>query len=423
MGWRGRLRSLAWNAFLISLLASPIIYLPLQDAIRTGVSFALFRNKHITKTTEAFSDDISEAARWSGISVPGAMSFEDWQDSTNAFQVRPLKLKNWLSELNFILPEQYSKIFLFEDDESAQVPIDKAVDLETLMRDVSSCGQATMNETWVFVSGLAWPEIFPWDAAFVKVIEHSYTWPLRAEVGFAYVECTRSRFLCGVWAVYTPALIHFKVEDAPVDPEEIGQGLTYDAKLENLRQVSVRIIEFPLEDAYTGTGLDTFPSPFAQLSAIILHGLYEQFETYEPLAQLLRKFWEEDDRVRERKGTVVYYLSEADDWMTRHVLEPLNLEDAVKVLQSTGWLLAFLATEMVVIPINLVMGLVQAWLAIPTYGDRVLAPLINQLEENERQADDPWAFLGDIFSGLANGGAGPTMFPSAFPPSDTVTSA
>ncbi|KAF2447157.1 hypothetical protein P171DRAFT_331170, partial [Karstenula rhodostoma CBS 690.94] len=163
---------------------------------------------------------------------------------------------DWLHKLGFVLPREYSD----PDDET--ISIDKYADLGTIMRDTSCRSYARKpREQWLYLSHLAFPGFNTWDMAFNSVLEYVHAHPTLNQSGFHFATCgDTAGFLCGVWSTRYPALLHFKVEDDPPNPEDLEEGLTYSAQWGHLRPVTTRLIEFPLRNEFTGLPISAFPS-------------------------------------------------------------------------------------------------------------------------------------------------------------------
>ncbi|KAE9372222.1 hypothetical protein N431DRAFT_535924 [Stipitochalara longipes BDJ] len=161
---------------------------------------------------------------------------------------------------------------------------------------------------------------------------------MRLEFFFAKCHDTAG-FLCGIWVVKAPALLHFSVADSAPLLEDIEPGVTYSISTSNLRAVTARVIEFPLKDSYTGLQSSVFPGPEEQMLAMMRGDkLWEQFEPWTDFEQSWRRFHEYiDEKFYDRKGTLLYYLGEAEEWIVDHLEKPFGLEITDQILYSINF--------------------------------------------------------------------------------------
>ncbi|KAL4722213.1 hypothetical protein ACLX1H_010991 [Fusarium chlamydosporum] len=106
-----------------------------------------------------------------------------------------------------------------------------------------------LNETW---------NQDPWDKAFLDLLEYSDKHELGDRWNFNYITCPKS-FLCSLWRIDAPALLHFTNE--PIK-QDATQGRSRKPILD---PVSVRVFELPLTEAVIP---DTFPTYFEQMRSI-----------------------------------------------------------------------------------------------------------------------------------------------------------
>lgn len=344
-------------AFVITL---PLTIFPFLSGFMNGILFTFWQANGIDAHYKSLLVEIDQSARLDAWSVPGAPSIHKHMDSNNAFHIPPLHTNDWTSKLGLMLPEQSTNPEVHPD-----VGVDKAASLEHLVRDVS-CHVNGPAESWVYVSSMAWPEVFEWDKAFDDILQEVYVGPAPNSTGFAFLECAETGFLCGVWGVENPALVHFRVGDyAPLE-DEMDPGLTYVAERRDLRPVEVRVVELPLTNAYTGLPAHVFPSLQEQIRALIFTPFFvEQLDTYGPTAQLIERFTDYMDQLERRHKLLLYY-NKVESWMVRHLTEPLGIEPYLTVLGQTTFAVSTGVTSLVRMPFMLIRDAVKGFLGYPS---------------------------------------------------------
>ncbi|KAF4454147.1 putative ADH3-alcohol dehydrogenase III [Fusarium austroafricanum] len=112
-----------------------------------------------------------------------------------------------------------------------------------------SAQQQPLNKTW---------NVDPWDQGFLDLLQHRDRHEPMGRANFHYMSCHNS-FLCEIWRVDAPALLHFTNEPLKLD--------MFRAKSRKLilDPVSVRVFEFPLGEPII-PGI--FPSYVEQMKAI-----------------------------------------------------------------------------------------------------------------------------------------------------------
>ncbi|OAG04989.1 uncharacterized protein CC84DRAFT_1165337 [Paraphaeosphaeria sporulosa] len=315
-----------------------------------------------------------------------APSFRKFMDTYNDFHLVRVNSNDWLHKLGFVLPREYSS------PNDLTIPIDKHANLETLMRDTSCRTHAGKpREQWLYLSNLAFPGFNTWDTAFNGVLEYVHAHPTLNESGFHFAMCgDTASFLCGVWSTQSPALLHFQVEDGPPNPEDLEEGLTYSAQWRHLRPVTVRLIEFPLKDEFTGLPISTFPSPKQQmLSMVAGDRLYEQIEPYDSWVQTGKRFSEYVEKSYKTPGTVLHYVDNVDEWMIEHVTKPLGVETGLVVISQFVFQVSILGSSLVCSTIRSISYLIDSFLGRPGLGDQALA----ELNVDQDPEEDFWANL------------------------------
>ena len=214
-----------WAVRLIKwlfVLTLPLTVFPIFSGSFNGIIWGYWNLQHIDKHTNKFLDEMKDVLTDWGVggNVP---TFREYLDIHNDFHLMRINANDWASKLGFGLPTEYT------DLEDPNIGIDKLADLGTLMRDTSCRSEAQKpREQWLYLSFSSYPAIDKWDAAFNEVFEYVHAHTTLNQSSFYHAMCgDTAGFLCGVWSTRPPALLHFKVEDFPPDPEDIEEGLTY----------------------------------------------------------------------------------------------------------------------------------------------------------------------------------------------------
>ena len=387
------LRSSFKAALALLIITFPLTLLPLLSAIYGGISFTFWHSNHVDETVKSLYLEIDHGLRFDRVSVPGTLTFREFQESKHAFQTKKLNSDDWVSKLGFLMPQEYGDFGSFD------FGIDKLANLETLMFDVTCAGSSPL-EQWVYVSSVTWPEVDDWDAAFVELVQHTNILPNATKPSLAFVKCAQSSFLCGVWGVEAPALVHFKVEPEALEPSELDPDLTYDAEAANLRPVTVRVVELPLSDAYIHVPWHALPSPYLQLRSIVTNpALVEQFDTYDAVQQIMRRFNQYDDTL-DRPGSLRNAFNRADKWMARYVTEPLGVEPAIGVLHTATFMTSVVITHVLRWPFTTAMGLFRRWLGSPTVEEEIFGD--GSAYEGSMWSDIFGGFMNDMVEKLAD---------------------
>ncbi|KAF2664371.1 hypothetical protein BT63DRAFT_460672 [Microthyrium microscopicum] len=386
-----------WKTFkLLFLLSLPLTALPIFIGILNGIYFALWNDAEIRRNSDTYLYEIRDHLRDWGYRD---YSFRAFSDTHNYMNLMRLNTNDWASKLGFILPREYTEL-AYEVDP----PISKYADLETLMyfaNDPALCepDKRAPKEQWVWITEWGWPLIDDWDAALVAAMSEIN--PSKMNQTRIFFVSNREGsgsgtggFLAGVWAVRAPTLMHFVIEDEAPEPEDIPSGVTYAADLKDLRRVTTRVIDLPLADAYTGLPSKTFPGKKEQILSI-MNGdrLWEQFEPWNELQQMLNRFNEHNEIVFDRKGTINYYIGETDDWITDNIHERLGLvalmDGVSQMFFLTGWLSM---RGLVLFPWNLGKEMIMEYLGHPKRGDVIVGDL------STRKRVNPLDFLMDGMS-------------------------
>jgi len=328
------LRILIRLALFTFALTSPITIFPIIFGIGGGVNFHFWNHGKIEEHINSFTVEAKMKSSLSYWNVPGALTIHEFFDQKAPFHIPSLDSFDWAKKLDLIMPNEH------QYDQATGM--DMIGSLNGLVRKTDP---TIPRRYWVYVTSLPAWMASPWDEAFSSLLQHLYVHPLPSDTDIFYLDCARAGFLCGVWGVKNPALVHFEVEDTTLadlksgvqhdDPEDarlpdmFSPEYTYAYPDDALQPVTARIIELPLEcdEAIKLLPRSTFPSPILQLRTLILdllpddiHALWDE---YSPSQQIIRRFQDRLDFLTERRGTLWYYLNEADNWYTYHILEPI----------------------------------------------------------------------------------------------------
>jgi hypothetical protein len=330
-GWR-HIRSLLFYSSLISL---PVAGPPIIWGIATGTKFHFWQADQILKNTNALTFEIDQHSRMSYWNVPGAPSIHQFQDNQAPFFIPHLGVLDYAEKLSMSKPRSTL-------DEYAS--IDRMGSLDDLVR---SGADNLPNECWIYVTFMPEYGGSEWDQAFSEVLQQSYARSPQPKTAFFYLSCLKSQFLCGVWGVKFPSLVHLTVENytladqmAMEEPVDHSQHLSYDygCPPDKLRPVTARVVELPLEGDHAVHFLprNVLPTPYLQLRTLIFDAprsaIVEQFDPWHPLMQDLARF---HDRILDLcaiSRSAWYYLDKADQWYEKYVLKSVlggEINDAV----------------------------------------------------------------------------------------------
>lgn len=361
MIWRFIVRAIRW----LLLLSLPITLPAIINGVYGGIALSFWRTGHLERTLESLDLELGLDSSLNAFSIPGTNSFLEFEDEQDTIYHLPqLYTRDWADKLNFVLPEQHR---FSNQIAGVDVGIDAFASFDGLMRDITRYPNEP-DETWLYVSGYNMPELAAWlskwDKSFDRFVQYYYTQEQFNQSRLAFVSCDRSGFLCGVWGVRSPALIHMQVLPGAPSRADLNPDLTYDVDLKYLRRVSVRVIDLPLKSSVsTGLPRNCFPGHFEQLLAVISGDrFWEQYEAWDDTDQLMKLYNKDVLELKEQRGTPLYYLSEYEDWTIRHVTKPIGIEENMVQLQTIIFIFSTLATELVRLPIVTTKAYVDAWI-------------------------------------------------------------
>ncbi|KAK5096388.1 hypothetical protein LTS08_007644 [Lithohypha guttulata] len=321
--------------FYTLLVSLPITIFDIPGAILDAVTFHFWAHSNVVRHSNALKSEAEMNSFTGYFDMPSSgLSMRQFQDQKGPFHIPSIRSFDWTESLGLQQPRELRM------DLNPDLGIDRTASFDGLVRDVRGRGRADAlkaKSLRVYVASL--PEWSPtmWDEAFDQILQES-------------------RFLCGVWSVKTPSLLHFSVgkvsvtqwkamvhvaheRDDELDDDtqwfEDGymQGYTYDSPDSYLYPVKVKVIELPLEDEYAASLLPrgTFPTPLLQLRAILQDPrpseLLSHWEPHNVVRQLMTRFNDHINDLYERRGTWRYYLGEAETWYTDTILNPVLGKD------------------------------------------------------------------------------------------------
>lgn len=240
-------------------------------------------------------------------------------------------------------------------------------------------------------AGLAWPSVFPWDAAFQQLLEYHHANPLPNGTKFAHIKCGNSPFLCNVWQISDRddgTFVHFLVREdgelgSDIDPSE------YEAAVEDLRPVEVRIIDLGLQSDVSPLVPGKFPSRFEQMKALTTQqGAYTIFEKYDELErEISRHTYKANEALSRRMEKVYPFFNDMDDYTTNFLAKPLGLEKFVDVVASTMYFVGFAVASVATMVIRTANDFGKAFLGKPSEFDELFARLARREEANCERSD------------------------------------
>ena len=406
----GRVLRLSIRIFCYGFLLSlPITLFPVIWGVQGGVQFHFWTHRQIEENTNAMTTELDQHSSLSYWNVPGAQTIHQFLDKTAPFFIPQLRLMDWTEKLKLSKPSQ--------DDDTG---IDRWAALDDLVRPTALNVPGNPTEYWVYITFMPEYSSSPWDVAFSEVIQHAYTNSRHANVGVYYLDCLTSSFLCGVWSVKYPSLVHFTIANhtlSDVESEDATQ-LSYEyACLPNtLNPVTARVIELPLEneDAVHFLPRNTLPTPYLQLRTLMSDAhssaIIDHFEPWSPMTQYLRRFQDYNDHLVETPGTYWHHLNKVDRWYVNHILKPVLgkdvNDDLLTEIQSIVFTCTVILAEIVRMPFNLGWYIYTWHLGLGWDGEPMGTHTWPDDESDESEAigrsrsmwDD---MMGDFFNSLA----------------------
>ena len=204
------------------------------------------------------------------------------------------------------------------------VPADQFARLDSLYRRVPwSMKPKEPWHHWIFASGnylhLENALFDEWDKAFNELLQYHYANPAAHNATFQYVACPRS-FLCDIWKVRGPSLVHFTTEVPPPPEEgEVPYDLPERPVVPGYDPVYVRVFEFPRIDYWEKSlhlPRDVFPSYFNQLRSVTSNpGVWMTEPVHTDMKQILYRLFELSDEKRIEHRKTFGRLRDLEDWV------------------------------------------------------------------------------------------------------------
>lgn len=259
-----------WKSFVYTL---PITIYPLIYGTLYGLLWTYFQDMQYHQNIDTLMFEAESDSWMNAFSLPGIPGIHDVPVAP--FYLPTLLNSNWYKRLNLTKPAE---------DVAQNAGVDRAAVLEDLSQEINPHDSSPTSH-WVFVTSMPWLSL-PWDVAFDQLVQYHYIHPPARNASLSYVDCARSGFLCGIWNVQPPAMLHFAVEGPrPEDDDPLPEAFSWRAY--PLKPVTIRVVELGLETFKRGM----FPSEFDQL-LFLTSGEYsfDSLEEYSAERQQERRF-------------------------------------------------------------------------------------------------------------------------------------
>lgn len=163
-----------------------------------------------------------------------------------------------------------------------------------------SANEQPLNETW---------NEDPWDRAFLDLLEHRDEYEPQGRWNFNYITCPRS-FLCSLWRVDGPALIHFTNE--PLKRNETRKR----SRAPILDPVHVRVFDLPLNESVIP---GRFPTHFEQMRSITASNstYWSKHEKYSNFDQVRGQALKVLGKLQDRYPKTLGMLTKVEDRWTK----------------------------------------------------------------------------------------------------------
>lgn len=365
--WRWA-KKLLWYTIVFSL---PLTLFPIVFGGIGGGVFHFWSHRQGPENTHALLFEIEQHERLSYWNVPGAQTIHNFMDNKGPFHIQRLRTVDWLEKLYLGGTKSEEEALLSRIDEQAS--------LDGLVRNVALHPRAP-TESWIWITSFPEYSSDPWDAAFSRILQEAYLQPFPNSTSLHFIDCSRSQFLCGIWGVRRPTLIHMKIasislaEDADADHDmSPGSGCSPS----DLHSATFHVIEFPLvnspslETPFTIFPRNTLPTPDVQLRTIIrAHPdttswlLSTHFEPWFAGGQLMRRFndhmWDLYTRPNPDPRALGHWLQKlntVDEVYEDYILKPLfgdSVEDTILApVQDYVFTFTILACELTRLPFTI----------------------------------------------------------------------
>ncbi|KAH9885173.1 hypothetical protein F4778DRAFT_761370 [Xylariomycetidae sp. FL2044] len=289
------------------LLSLPLTLAPLLIGSFAGFLLVYDRTTGITSGVEELTWEMESDAWQSYWNVPGAPTIFD-VNTGPFYDAVKLRTADWMDKMDLTKDA---------DGLDLEAGVDRMATIDGLLwpravgrpADSSSPRGTTskLMSKWVYLSDLAMPAISEWDAAFDQLLQYHAAHLPADDAELFYAQCVTSAFLCRIWNVQHPTLVHFSVDgDAePVDPD-------------GRRPVTVKVVHLPLDGWVPAPG--AFPTPFEQLRVVTSGTLdLEPLDEYDAFQQELLRLDRHVDDLRRRYAGTLGRIINFEDWMKRRL--------------------------------------------------------------------------------------------------------
>lgn len=384
MSFRGILTILFRIFFLLFLITLPFNF----QAFLAGALFAKYNNDGIGKGIELYVREVDQFSWMDQWSVPGAPSIWDVEDNDSPFLVPRLRLNTWADKLGLTIPYAHQEGFELD------APINEVFAFDGAVRDVS-VHRYLPTEYWIYVSSMTMPEVYQWDQAFVELLEYHEMHALPENTTIAYIDCGAAPFLCHIWQVRYPGLMHFKIDIDRSVSDDIDPA-AFQSPLDQLRPLEVRIFDLGLQYDESPLPPGVFPSRFEQMKALTSNdGAYTIEEEYNEVRRAYDCFNElYYFPACNRQGSFLDYTSEFDNFLLKRIAKPIGLEDALGMMNAVAFLTSTAFSTAFYVIANLVSKFWASFFGKPTEMDH----LAERLEERQAVAEG-----GGLLGGAVNG--------------------
>lgn len=436
-------RRVVWRITIWTFLLSlPITIFPLIAGIEGAITFHIWNRRQVKRNVNLL---LAEADRWNFMNyfdVPnGDFSIHDFFDEQPPFHIPKLATVDWLEKLGLERPLE------FDGMRDGDVGIDKMAALEGLVRDVNSprCQASTKGKEantnyWVYVTSMPEYSTNPWDQAFDELLREVYISSLPGGPGLYYLDCSLSGFLCGVWDIKPPSLMHFQIADKSLAELEaelavrqehdedisdsdwlldlIATNYTYQSPSDALYPATVRVVELPLEDNIAASLLprSALPTPRLQLQTVLYEldqtALLSRFDRFDQAVQTLRRFNDYHNFVSEKRGTVRFYFTELDTWWSDTIIAPVfgtaftGNDGFMSLVQGITFTTSVLLVKPVVALINLIWNIYAWYMGLGWDGTPENQAVVADIYPDDRDGSSGWGlllgnnFMSDMFAGF-----------------------
>lgn len=407
---------ICWRvSFAIFLISLPVTFFPIVAGIEGAWTFHFWNRAQIHHHVQSLQFEAESRGHLNYFNVPGAMGIHDFLDTQGPFHIPKLSSFDWLDKLGVTQPNENLDL---------AAGVDKTASFDGLVRDASFPEHSVKpTRWWVYVtSGAEWRQT-SWNDAFSDLLQQLYVKPLPSDIGILYLDCASASFLCGVWGVKIPSLLHFSVEqeslitrqekEAESETDEelswldglMEQNYTYNSWEGNLYPVTVRTIELPLDEDQPLLPRSTLPTPALQLRALMLdphpEDLLEHWDPHRVEIQVLRRFNDLADDLSEKVGTWRYYFNEWDKWYSQTIIHPLfgkefaGSSGFLAEVQNTVFTIGFLLAEAIHFPFTMAWEVYAWYFGLGWDGE----PIENMSIDSE-MAIEGGSMMDDMFAGF-----------------------